>query len=126
MPDDEDLTEEETAQREAMREAAEERIAKDIDAKLLEICQRLKDLDDRTVRAMYEAMNSGGWSWSISPKQAEKAQTWMDEHRADKKYAGAIGGRFTWRFTHTGVGVVVKVADALTGDELDVSDYEDW
>lgn len=39
---------------------------------------------------------------------------------------GAIGGRFTFAFTNTSLGTVVKVTDCLTKTELDLSDYENW
>lgn len=41
-------------------------------------------------------------------------------------YGGAIGGSLTFMFTPTGLGVVTKVRDAFTGQELDLSDYGDW
>lgn len=41
-------------------------------------------------------------------------------------YAGAIGGSSTFMFTPTSLGVVVKVTDGLTGETVDLSDYEDW
>lgn len=41
-------------------------------------------------------------------------------------YGGAIGGSLTFMFTPTGLGVVTRVRDAFTHQELDLSDYEDW
>jgi hypothetical protein len=41
-------------------------------------------------------------------------------------YTGALGGRFTFSFSHTSLGTVVKVRDDLTKTELDLSDYENW
>jgi hypothetical protein len=41
-------------------------------------------------------------------------------------YGGAIGGSTTFLFTPTSLGVVVKVRDSFTGEEIDVTDYEDW
>jgi hypothetical protein len=41
-------------------------------------------------------------------------------------YTGAIGGSLTYSFTHTSIGLVVKVHHALTGETLDVTDYASW
>jgi hypothetical protein len=41
-------------------------------------------------------------------------------------YTGAIGGRFTYSFTPTSLGVVVKVRDAITGLEEDLTNYDHW
>ena len=39
---------------------------------------------------------------------------------------GAIGGLYTYSFTPTGIGLVIKVTNNLTQDILDLSDYDDW
>ena len=39
---------------------------------------------------------------------------------------GAIGGRWTYQFTPTSLGTVVKVIDGISKEVLDLSDYEDW
>lgn len=39
---------------------------------------------------------------------------------------GAIGGRWTYSFTPTSLGLIVKVKDGMYGGELDLSNYEDW
>ena len=41
-------------------------------------------------------------------------------------YGGAIGGSLTFMFTPTGLGVVTKVRDAFTQQEIDLSDYGYW
>lgn len=41
-------------------------------------------------------------------------------------YTGAIGGGLTYSFTHTSIGLVVKVHHALTDETLDVTDYASW
>ncbi len=42
------------------------------------------------------------------------------------KSAGAIGGSLTYHITHTGLGTVVKVTDAISGLEADITDYGSW
>lgn len=39
---------------------------------------------------------------------------------------GAIGGRWTYSFTPTSIGCVVKIKDGISGQELDLSDYNHW
>jgi hypothetical protein len=41
-------------------------------------------------------------------------------------YYGAIGGEITYSFTPTALGVVVKIKHAVTGNELDLTDYDSW
>lgn len=41
-------------------------------------------------------------------------------------YYGAIGGELTYLFTPTSLGVVVRVKHAVTGAELDLTDYASW
>ena len=41
-------------------------------------------------------------------------------------YGGASGGCLTYSFTPTSLGMVTKVTHALTGETLDLTDYEDW
>lgn len=39
---------------------------------------------------------------------------------------GSIGGLYTYSFTPTSIGLVIKVTNNLTQDVLDLSDYDDW
>ena len=39
---------------------------------------------------------------------------------------GAIGGRFTFEFTPTGIGMAIKIKDKITKQDLDLTDYESW
>lgn len=41
-------------------------------------------------------------------------------------YSGAIGGTLTYSFTPTSIGVVFKVKDNLSGEVLDLTDYDSW
>lgn len=41
-------------------------------------------------------------------------------------YLGAVGGVFTYTFTPTGIGTVIRVVCSYTKAELDVSDYDSW
>lgn len=50
---------------------------------------------------------------------------WDSKHECSlKEYAGAIGGRISYKFTPTNLGVVVKVICGC-GEEADITNY-DW
>ncbi len=62
--------------------------------------------------------------FSLDKAQAAKMTEWANKHK--KVYTGAIGGRYTYSFTPTSIGLVVKVKDAITGEEIDLTDYDMW
>lgn len=65
--------------------------------------------------------------FEVTPEQKSKILSWMNELFADKwPYYGAIGGGLTYHFTPTTVGLVLKVTEASTGKELDLTDCESW
>ena len=63
-------------------------------------------------------------TFSLEPHQIVKINKWIDKQGV--RPVGAIGGRFTYSFSPTSIGTVVKVSDCITGKELDVTDYQDW
>ncbi len=60
----------------------------------------------------------------LNDKQLEQIKAWASKH--EKVYTGAIGGRYTYTFTPTSVGMIVNVIDCVTKEKLDISNYEDW
>ncbi len=54
----------------------------------------------------------------------DKVEEWSRKHK--QVYTGAIGGRYTYSFTPTGLGTIVKIHDPITDETLDVTDYESW
>lgn len=60
----------------------------------------------------------------LDAAQAAKLSEWMSAHTP--VYSGAIGGRYTFECTPTGLGQVLKVKDEVTKTEIDLSDYESW
>lgn len=71
----------------------------------------------------------------LSHEDAAKLRKWQKELDArfaakqgntdDRPYYGAIGGAYTYSWTATSLGVVVKVKNEATGDVLDLTNY-DW
>jgi hypothetical protein len=66
-------------------------------------------------------------SFELNDEQVKQIREWM-EARDLGKYSGACGGRFTYCFTPTSIGVCVRVEDAMGPEPkyIDVSNYEDW
>lgn len=63
-------------------------------------------------------------SFLINNEQMKRLGQWMADK--PKKYTGAIGGRFTYSFHPTALGVIIKVKDEVDGSEIDLSEYQDW
>lgn len=62
--------------------------------------------------------------FEIDEEQLKKIQEWKNTLKVE--YTGAIGGRFTYEFTPTGIGTAITVKDCVTDQSLDVSDYDNW
>lgn len=55
-----------------------------------------------------------------------KIAVFQRQHRQiHGSYAGAIGGRFSYKFTPTGLGTIIH-CECACGDHLDVTDYDGW
>ena len=68
-------------------------------------------------------------TFSLDDSKRSPLAKWLKEHDETCRYAalmkqGAIGGRLTYSFTPTHLGVIVKV-QCSCGEECDVTDY-DW
>ena len=61
--------------------------------------------------------------FTLTEEQLEKINEFIKNNR---KPAGAIGGQFSYIFSPTSIGVVVKIRDDIGGKELDVTNYLDW
>jgi hypothetical protein len=64
--------------------------------------------------------------FELSPEEDAVLLAWITEHEvACKLPPTAIGGRWTFSFTPTGVGTVITVACAC-GKKHDGTKYSDW
>jgi len=73
--------------------------------------------------------------FTISPGEQKVIQAWLDEHNKTCKYyddgtqascpSGAIGGRLTYCFTPTGLGLITEVK-CMCGDTVNTTEVEDW
>lgn len=76
--------------------------------------------------------------FKLTSEQLEKLEAWLPEVYAraaakssdplqpDQPYYGAAGGGLTYSFTPTGLGVCLSVKEALTGEEINLTDYKSW
>jgi len=63
--------------------------------------------------------------FSLDKFESEKLKEWF-KTKDLSAYSGAIGGRFTYSFTPTSLGTIVKVKDGLDDTTIDLTDYESW
>ncbi len=61
-------------------------------------------------------------TFTISGEEIKKRNEWQE------KIKGLYGeyGEYTYSFTPTGIGDVIKVKSHLTGLELDITDIDNW
>lgn len=64
------------------------------------------------------------FSVNLNNEQEKKLNDWIE--KLPHTYTGAIGGRLEYCITPTGLGLIIKVKDAVTKTELDLTDYNDW
>ena len=63
----------------------------------------------------------------MNPTELERSDAFKAECKLEKETPPtAIGGRFSYRLTPTGVGTAIVVVDNLLKKEKDVTDYASW
>lgn len=70
--------------------------------------------------------DDNSFCFSLTQEDLEKANEFIQKQRLDKRSEGAIGGRFTYEFTPTSLGLVTSVRDNITRNSLDLTDYSLW
>lgn len=61
--------------------------------------------------------------FELSPAEIEQYNEW--HHHGCDAEAGAIGGRISFEFTPTGLGMITEVK-CLCGKTLNLTDFEAW
>jgi hypothetical protein len=75
--------------------------------------------------------------FELTDEETQKANEWMDQQdnivrkkqglsEDEPIYYGSIGGAVTFSFTPTSLGVIVKVRNSVTNNEIDLTDYHSW
>ena len=62
-------------------------------------------------------------TYKFTDKQLEQLEKW--KATLPKPPLTAIGGEFTYSYTPTGLGTVVRVKN-WDGREIDLTDYDEW
>ncbi len=62
----------------------------------------------------------------INAWQKEQHRKNAERQGRDNPYYGAAGGVFTYEFTPTNLGTVIVIKDGLSGEFLDITDYDMW
>ncbi len=65
------------------------------------------------------------YNFYLTDEQLITFNKWREE-QIEKNEGPSIGGRWTFSFTETGIGVVTKAFDNLLDEEIDLSDYDCW
>lgn len=63
--------------------------------------------------------------FSLTQDQLHQATRWIKRHKCTIKEEGAIGGKITYCFTPTGIGMAESIKCAC-GQEKNLADYESW
>lgn len=73
--------------------------------------------------------------FSVSKEQWNSFEIWKEEHDKSCKFyddgskidspTGAIGGRFSYCFTPTGLGEVL-IINCMCGKSINLTDYDSW
>lgn len=63
----------------------------------------------------------------IYADEYERLEKWLEEHdkTCTMQYVGAIGGRLSYEFTPTGLGVITIVRCACKA-EINLTDFSEW
>ncbi len=76
-------------------------------------------LDEKQAKKLNE------WSAAQDQKVIEK-QKGTDLEHPGEPYYGCSGGALTYMFTPTTLGLVTEVKNNLTGEIINLTDFEDW
>ena len=63
--------------------------------------------------------------FNLTAEQKEQTNKWMMGHGCPVAHEGAIGGKITYSFTPTSLGVVEKVSCSC-GVTLNLTEYDEW
>ncbi len=63
--------------------------------------------------------------FELTSEEVERIRKWDKNHFCTLTTEGAIGGRLTYSFTPTGLGVVTEV-ECACGAKIDLTDYDSW
>ena len=82
--------------------------------------EKYKDEELSRLKSEYDRMKSDYYrGFPISEEEDKNIKEWIkNQQKKNPGIGGAAGGRFTYKFTPTGLGTVGTIIDGFTGDEF--------
>ena len=82
--------------------------------------EKYADEELSRLKSEYDKMKSDYYrGFPISEEEDKNIKEWIkNQQKKNPGIGGAAGGRFTYRFTPTGLGTVGTIIDGFTGDEF--------
>jgi len=66
------------------------------------------------------------YKFELDKTEIEKFQSWKKKQKEIDPHIATAGERWTFMFTPTGLGTIIKVKDELLGDEIDLTDWDNF
>ena len=87
---------------------------------VLKFLEKYSDEELSRLESEYDRMKSDYYrGFPISEEEDKNIKEWIkNQQEKNPGSGGAAGGRFTYRFTPTGLGTVGTIIDGFTGDEF--------
>jgi hypothetical protein len=65
-------------------------------------------------------------TFTVSTEENERSKPFIAEHQQKHdEYQGSIGGRYSYKFCSTSLGVAVSI-HCSCGESLNLTDYSEW
>ncbi len=65
--------------------------------------------------------------FDLNENEKKSANEWMEKQKKKKKSpVTTIGGRFSYKFTPTGIATGVTIIDNYLKEEKNITDYDCW
>lgn len=66
------------------------------------------------------------YKFELDESEIKKFQSWKKKQKEKDPHIATAGERWTFMFTPTGLGTMIKVKDELLGDEIDLTDWDNF
>lgn len=66
------------------------------------------------------------YRFELDEGEIKKFESWKKKQKKKDPSMPTAGERWTFMFTPTGLGTVIKVKDEATDDIIDLTDWENW
>jgi len=66
------------------------------------------------------------YKFELDEAETQKFEAWKREQKEKDPHIATAGERWTFMFTPTGLGTIIRVKDELLKEEIDLTDWENW